>query len=151
MKYKYDFMSIERTNTVKEILKNYNISCKIENTVIELFDPFVWLDVEDFAEDYKISLEKRGLDLIGLKKCQYGLVNYLYFEIPKLFKISQTHSFPTNFHNIMDAIIQNNTVKASFNFPNITVEPPYFWKIIGDKAFLQKRIAKTIAEFNNKY
>lgn len=146
MKYKYDFISIERTNTVKEILKSYNISCKIENTVIELFDPFIWLDEEDHAEDCNIS-EKRAFDLVRLKKCQYGLVNYLYFEIPKLFKISQTHSFPTNFHNIMDTLVQDNIVKASFDFPNITVEPPYFWKIIGDKAFLQKRIAKTIAEF----
>lgn len=149
MKYKYDFMSIERTNTVKEILKNYNISCKIENTVIELFDPFIWLDEEDYAKNY--TSDRLVFDLIGLKKCQDGLVDYLYFEIPKLFKISQTWSCPTNFHNIMDKLIQDNIVKANFDFPNITVEPPYFWKIIGDKAFLQKRIAKTIAEFNNKY
>ena len=146
MKYKYDFISIDRTNTVKEILKSYNISCKIDNTEIELFDPFIWLDEEDHNENCNIS-EKRAFDLIGLKKCQQGLVHYLYFEIPKLFKISQTWSFPVNFHNVMDTLIQDNVVKASFNFPNITVELPYFWKIIGDKAFLQKRIATTIAEF----
>lgn len=146
MKYKYDFISIERTNTVKEILKSYNISCKIENTVIELFDPFIWVEEEDLPEDCKI-LEKRAFDLVRLKKCQYGLVNYLYFEIPKLFKISQTHSFPTNFHNVMDKLVQDNIVKASFDFPNITVEPPYFWKIIGNRVLLQKRTATTIAEF----
>ena len=145
MKYKYDFISIDRTETVKEILKNYNISCKIDNTTIELFDPFMWLDEEDYDKDF--DLEKRAFDLIGLKKCQNGLVNYLYFEIPKLFKISQTFSFPRNFHDVMDKLIQDNIVKANFDFPNITVELPYFWKIIGDKAFLQKRIAATIAEF----
>jgi len=150
MKYKYDFISIDRTNTVKEILKSYNIPCKIENTVIELFDPFIWLDEEDHDEDCNIS-EKRAFDLVGLKKCQYGLVNYLYFEIPKFFKISQTWYCPRDFYNVRDTLLQDNIVIASFDFPNITVKHPYFWKIIGDKAFLQKRTATTIKEFNNKY
>lgn len=148
MKYKYDFQSTERTDDVKEILKNHNIPCKIDGTIIELFDPYIWID-----EDV-IKSEKRFYDLIGLKKCQNdkNREEYLYFNVPKFLGCSQTWSFPTDasFNNAIGELMENN-IEAVIDLPRITVKPPYFWKIIGNKVFLQKRIAKTIAEFNNKY
>ena len=147
-----DFKNETLCIIVEALLKHHNIPYSIKNTTIFLKYVYSWLSAEEIADVLaEKELKNRAFPLIGIRKIENGYASYFYFEIPKSLETKNLQTLAikdsTKFHEIMDKLIHNN-VKGYFDFPNITLEKPYFWKIIDNQIFLQKSEAEvTIAEF----